>query len=91
MFSLSLSIHLAVNNGDELIYDLLEKSGALISAIVTCGNNTLLHWFCSNDANDQHRSLLNKLIDIHINIIMSLAVSVNIYVIMGSVASTNSC
>lgn len=45
------------------MYDLLEKSGAIISSILTDGQNTLLHWFCYKKENDQHPNLLQKLID----------------------------
>lgn len=50
------------------MYDLLEKSGALISSIVTDGQNTLLHWFCYRKENDQHLNLLHKLLDQGCNI-----------------------
>jgi hypothetical protein len=57
------SIHFAVINGDAAIFDLLENAGALCNAVLTKGNNTLLHWFCYNKANDQNISLLKKLIN----------------------------
>lgn len=59
----SFSVHLAITNGDETMYDLLEKSGASISSIVTDGQNTLLHWFCYRKENDHRISLFQKLID----------------------------
>ena len=61
--SLSFSVHLAITNGDEMMYDLLERSGAIVSSIVTDGQNTLLHWFCYKKENDQRLNLLQKLID----------------------------
>jgi len=45
------------------MFDLLENAGALCRSVVTNGENTLLHWFCSNKANDEHMSLLKKLIN----------------------------
>jgi len=51
-------------NGDEAMFDLLENAGASCRTVVTNGENTLLHWFCYNKANDQQTSLLKKLIDI---------------------------
>ncbi|CAF1184843.1 unnamed protein product [Adineta steineri] len=56
-------IHYTIIHGDEEMFDLLENAGASIRTVVTYGDNTLLHWFCSNVANDQHRSLLKKLIE----------------------------
>ena len=50
-------------NGDEAMFDLLENAGASCRTVVMKGENTLLHWFCYNKANDQHTSLLKKLID----------------------------
>ncbi|UJR10725.1 hypothetical protein I4U23_014915 [Adineta vaga] len=61
-------VHLAIMNGDEAMFDLLENAGASCRSVVTDGNNTLLHWFCSNKANDEQRSLLKKLIDIGCNV-----------------------
>ncbi|CAF1184826.1 unnamed protein product [Adineta steineri] len=60
----SRPIHLSIINGDEEMFDLLENAGASCRTGVINDDNTLLHWFCSNDANDQHGSLLKKLIDI---------------------------
>ena len=45
------------------MFDVLENAGGLATPIVTAGNNTLLHWFCYKKENDEHISLLNKLID----------------------------
>jgi len=45
------------------MFDLLENAGALCHTIKTNGENTLLHWFCYNKANDEHISLLKKLIN----------------------------
>jgi hypothetical protein len=45
------------------MFDLLENAGASCRSVVTNGENTLLHWFCSNKANDEHMSLLKKLIN----------------------------
>jgi hypothetical protein len=66
--SSNLSIHFAITNGDEIMYDLLEKSGALTSSIVTDGDNTLLHWFCYKKENDKNLTLLQKLLDTGCNI-----------------------
>jgi ankyrin repeat protein len=44
------------------MFDLLENAGATCRSVVTNGGNTLLHWFCFNKANDEHMSLLKKLI-----------------------------
>ncbi len=57
------SIHFSIMNGDETMFDLLEDAGAFCRAVVTNGENTVLHWFCYNKANDQHTSLLKKLIN----------------------------
>jgi len=45
------------------MFDLLENAGALVSSVVTAGNNTLLHWFCYKKEIDECMSLLKKLID----------------------------
>jgi ankyrin repeat protein len=55
-------IHFAITNGDEMMYDLLEKSGAVTPSIVTDDDNTLLHWFCYKKENDKNINLLNKLL-----------------------------
>lgn len=55
-------------NGDETMFYLLENAGASCRNVVTTGGNTLLHWFCYTKANDEHTSLLTKLIDIGCNI-----------------------
>jgi hypothetical protein len=60
---LNFSIHFAITNGDEIMYDLLEQSGALIESILTDGDNSLLHWFCYRKENDRKLSLLQKLLD----------------------------
>ncbi|CAF0717900.1 unnamed protein product [Adineta steineri] len=56
------SIHYAIANGDEEMFDLLANAGALDSSIVTVDKNTLLHWFCYTKENDKQISLLEKLI-----------------------------
>ena len=55
---------MAVGNGDEAMFDLLEGAGASCRSVVSDGNNTLLHCFCSNKANDERRSLLLKLVEL---------------------------
>ena len=45
------------------MYDLLEQSGALVTAILTDGENNVLHWFCYRKENDENVSLLQKLLD----------------------------
>jgi hypothetical protein len=62
-YSFIFSIHFAITNGDISMFDLLENAGALCHSIVTNGDNTLLHWFCYNKANDENISLLIKLIN----------------------------
>jgi hypothetical protein len=44
------------------MFDLLENAGASCDSVGTKGENTLLHWFCYNKENDEHMSLLRKLI-----------------------------
>lgn len=62
-FLLSFSIHFSIANGDVAMFDLLDKAGVICHPVVTTGDNTLLHWFCYNEANDENMSLLKKLID----------------------------
>lgn len=61
--SSSSSIHFAITNGDAAMFDLLENAGASIRSVITKGDNTLLHWFCYVKSNDEHMSLLKKLIN----------------------------
>ncbi|CAF3710221.1 unnamed protein product [Rotaria socialis] len=56
-------IHCAITNGDEAMFDLLENAGALCCSLMSNGENSLLHWFCYINENDEHIPLLNKLID----------------------------
>ena len=44
------------------MFDLLESAGASCDSLLTTGDDTLLHWFCSRRDNDQCSSLLMKLI-----------------------------
>jgi hypothetical protein len=44
------------------MFDLLENAGASCLSVVTDAKNTLLHWFCCNIENDEHTSILKKLI-----------------------------
>ncbi|CAF2530370.1 unnamed protein product [Rotaria sp. Silwood2] len=62
------AIHYAITNGNEAMFDLLENVGAVCNPLVTNGGNTLLHWFCYKKENDEHTSLLNKLIEKSCNI-----------------------
>ena len=57
-------VHYAIMNGDEAMFDLLENAGASCRSTVTSGNNTLLHHFFYHKINDQHGSLLKKLLDV---------------------------
>ena len=57
-------IHYAVSNGDVVMFDLLENAGASCRSVVGPNENTLLHWFCSHASNDQHMSLLKRLINL---------------------------
>ena len=45
------------------MFDALVNAGALCSSILTSGENNLLHWFCYKAENDEHISLLNKILD----------------------------
>jgi ankyrin repeat protein len=45
------------------MFDLLENAGASCRSVITNGGNNLLHWFCYNKLNDEHISLLKKLIN----------------------------
>ena len=56
-------IHLATINGDVAMFRLLEKAGASCRSATSHDKNTLLHWFCSNRDNDQHISILKRLIE----------------------------
>ena len=62
MILILFSIHYAITNGDESVFDLLENAGAVCQSVITVGENNLLHWFCSSKENDKHISLLEKLI-----------------------------
>ena len=44
------------------MFDLLENAGASCVFSPAAGDDHLLHWFCSRRDNDQHSSLLKKLI-----------------------------
>ncbi|CAF1352444.1 unnamed protein product [Rotaria magnacalcarata] len=56
-------VHFSITNGDEEMFDLLENAGASCRSVVNNEKNTLLHCFCLNKDNDEHISLLEKLID----------------------------
>lgn len=45
------------------MFDLLETAGANCRSILTQNQNTLLHWFCLTQTNDEHTNLLKRLID----------------------------
>jgi len=45
------------------MYDLLENAGGFNCSIVTSDDNTLLHWFCYKNENDEQINLLKKLLD----------------------------
>ncbi|CAF0896950.1 unnamed protein product [Rotaria sp. Silwood1] len=55
-------IHFSITNGDVAMFDLLANAGASYRSVVTTGQNTLLHCFCHNKANDEQTVLLEKLI-----------------------------
>ncbi|CAF0999920.1 unnamed protein product [Adineta ricciae] len=56
-------VHYAIMNGDEAMFDLLEKAGASCRTVISDGGNTLLHWFCNTQDNDKQVGLLKKLLD----------------------------